>query len=122
MMIIDKNWYQLPDYDSWEVFEDYSEFQGEDITLLGNFPRNVEQEIAFRQEGGFLMGGFKLRTGIYVYYEIDMTEQKRVVVPLKSIYGLCGAPFDLEDIKWELFPQAEYEGDDAPLFDTADEV
>jgi hypothetical protein len=118
MMVIDKNWYQLPEYEQLEVVEDYSEFNG-DITLLGNFPHNVEQEIAFRYEQELWMGAFKLLTGLYVYYEIDLLEQKRYIVPLNNIYGIARQPFELEDINWNHFPALEEE---RPAFDLSDEV
>lgn len=120
-MAIDKNWYQLPENENMETIEDYSEFQGGDITLLGNFPHNVEEEIAFRERNGVLMAGFKLTTGLYVYFEVNLNEQKRYIIPVKDVYALAGHPFDLEDINWNLIPVREYE-DDGPLFDMADEI
>jgi hypothetical protein len=123
MLALDKNWYHFPANEQMPITEDYSYYPGLDLTLLGNFPQNVEVTIAQRQApAGIVCGVFRLLNGLHVYYEIDFVERERTLVPVDNVHEALGWGFELEDIDWKQIPLDPDPVFDHPIFDLNDEV
>lgn len=127
MLALDKNWYQFPETEMFPLRVDTSVYPDLDTALLGNFPHNVEVTVAERmfndEDGRVTCGAFRLTTGLYVYFEINYTEEIRFVKPVTKGLHICGWPFEFEDIQWQHVEIPEPEPEERhPIFDLTDEI